>query len=97
MTEREHKRKTKVGVVVSNKMEKTVTVQVERLVMHAEFKKYYKRRNKFKAHDEKNQCQVGDEVEIIETRPLSRTKRWGVQRIIKKAIQAEDIKNLKEV
>jgi len=92
MTEKEHKRKTKVGIVVSNKMQKTVTVQVERLVMHPEFKKYYRRRNKFKAHDENNQCKIGDEVEIIETRPLSRTKRWGVQKILKKAPQGDELK-----
>ena len=83
--EKEHKRKTKVGVVTSDKMDKTVTVLVERLVQHAEFKKYYKRQSTFKAHDEKNLCKVGDQVEIIESRPLSRTKRWAVQQIIKKA------------
>ena len=85
MDEKQHKRKSKVGIVVSNKMQKTVTVLVERLVMHQEFKKYYKRRSKFKAHDEKQQCQIGDQVEIVETRPLSRTKRWGVRKILKKA------------
>jgi small subunit ribosomal protein S17 len=78
-------RKTKVGTVVSDKMTKTVTVQVERLVLHQTFKKYYKRRNKFKAHDEKEQCGVGDVVEIIETRPMSKTKRWAVRKIIQKA------------
>jgi len=91
MTEKEHKRKTKIGIVVSNKMTKTVTVTVERLVMHPEFKKYYRRRSKFKAHDEKGQCKVGDQVEIIETRPLSKTKRWTVKAILKKASGVEQI------
>ncbi len=77
-----HKRKTKVGTVVSDKMKKTVTVEVERLVLHPVFKKYHKRRKKFKAHDEKDQCRVGDVVEIVETRPLSKTKRWAVQKVV---------------
>lgn len=87
MAEKEHSRKTKVGTVVSDKMTKTVTVQVERLVLHPTFKKYHKRRNKFKAHDEKNQCKVGDLVEIIESRPLSKTKRWAVKKILEKAVE----------
>lgn len=86
MTEKTHLRKTKIGTVVSDKMAKTVTVQVERLVLHETFKKYHKRRKKFKAHDEKNQCQIGDLVEIIESRPQSKTKRWAVRRIIQKAV-----------
>jgi small subunit ribosomal protein S17 len=91
MEEQQHKRKTKVGMVISNKMDKTVTVSVERLVLHPVFKKYHKRRSKFKAHDEKNQCKVGDRVEIIETKPLSRTKRWAVHSILKKAVAVEEI------
>ena len=87
MAEKEHSRKTKVGTVVSDKMAKTVTVVVERLVLHPTFKKYHKRRNKFKAHDEKNQCKVGDLVEIIESRPLSKTKRWAVKKILEKAVE----------
>ncbi len=79
------KRKTKVGIVIGNKMNKTVTVEVARLVLHPEFKKYYRRRSRFKAHDEGNRCNVGDEVEIIESRPLSKTKRWVVQKIVKKS------------
>jgi 30S ribosomal protein S17 len=94
MEEQIHKRKTKIGVVVSDKMDKTVTVTVERLVLHPMFKKYYKRRSKFKAHDEKNQCKVGDQVEIIESRPLSKTKRWAVQSIIKKAATIQEAKNI---
>ena len=84
MAEKTHKRKTKVGTVVSNKMQKTVVVSVDRLVMHPSYKKYYKRRAKFKAHDEKGACKVGDMVELIETRPLSKTKRWAVHSILKK-------------
>jgi len=84
MAENNNKRKTKVGTVVSNKMQKTVVVSVDRLVMHPGYKKYYKRRSKFKAHDEKNACKVGDVVELIETRPLSKTKRWAVHSILKK-------------
>jgi small subunit ribosomal protein S17 len=66
-------------------MDKTVVVLVERLVKHPKYKKYLKVRKKFKAHDERNACNVGDRVEIIETRPLSREKRWAVVSILKKA------------
>ena len=78
-------RKRRSGVVMSNKMDKTVVVMVERLVKHPKYKKYLKVRKKFKAHDERNACNVGDRVEIIETRPLSREKRWAVVSILKKA------------
>jgi small subunit ribosomal protein S17 len=78
-------RKHRSGVVFSNKMDKTVVVLVERLVKHPKYKKYLKVRKKFKAHDERNACNVGDRVEIIETRPLSREKRWAVVSILKKA------------
>jgi small subunit ribosomal protein S17 len=74
------------GIVVSNKMDKTVVVQVERLVKHSLYKKYIRRSNKFMAHDEDNTCQIGDRVEISESRPLSKTKRWRVIRIIEKAV-----------
>ncbi len=77
-------RKTRVGVVVSNKMDKTVVVAVERLVKHPLYKKYIKRTKKFKAHDERNECQVGDKVKIMEARPLSKTKRWRVVEILEK-------------
>ncbi|MCL5966255.1 MAG: 30S ribosomal protein S17 [Deltaproteobacteria bacterium] len=77
-------RKVKVGTVVSDKMDKTVVVRVERLVMHSVYKKYTKRRARYKAHDEKNECRVGDRVEIIETRPLSKDKRWRVFRLIER-------------
>jgi len=78
-------RKHRSGVVVSNKMDKTVVVLVERLVKHPKYKKYLRARKKFKAHDQRNVCQVGDQVEIVETRPLSREKRWAVVSVLKKA------------
>ena len=76
------RRKRREGVVVSNKMAKTVVVVVERLVRHGQYQKYLRQRERYKAHDEKNQCQVGDRVRLIETRPLSRDKRWAVQAIL---------------
>jgi len=80
----EKKRKTRVGRVVSNKMDKTVVVTVETLRHHPLYKKAIRRAAKFKAHDEKNECRLGDTVKIIETRPLSREKRWRVAEIITK-------------
>jgi len=71
------------GVVVSNKMDKTVVVMVERLVKHPRVGKYIRRRTKFMAHDEKNGCHIGDLVRIIESRPLSKHKRWRVLKILK--------------
>ena len=76
------RRKERDGVVVSDKMDKTVVVEVTRLVRHAQYRKYLKQRNRYKAHDQKNQCRVGDRVRIVETRPLSRDKRWAVQAIL---------------
>ena len=70
--------KTRVGKVISNKMEKTVVVAVTRLFQHPVYKKTMKRVTKFKAHDEKNKCTIGDMVKIVETRPLSKEKRWVV-------------------
>jgi small subunit ribosomal protein S17 len=78
------KRKEREGVVVSDKMDKTVVVVVSRLVRHGKYRKYLNRRVRYKAHDEKNQCRVGDRVRIIETRPISRDKRWAVQAIIRR-------------
>lgn len=78
-------RNTKVGVVVSDKMDKTVVVQVERRIFHKTYKKVVKRTARFKAHDESNQCNIGDRVVIIETRPLSRDKHWAVKKIVEKA------------
>ena len=75
-----------VGTVVSDKMDKTVVVVVERLVKHRLYHKYIRRRAKFAAHDEANSCQVGDKVMITESRPLSKMKRWRVSKIIEKAV-----------
>ncbi len=78
-------RKTRVGVVSSNKMEKTITVVVEKRIKHPIYGKYVKRTKKFVAHDEKNDCNVGDVVNIMETRPLSKRKRWRLIEIIERA------------
>ena len=78
-------RKTRTGVVVSDKMDKTIVVAVKDSVQHPLYKKIMKRTVKFKAHDEKNECGVGDRVEIMETRPISADKRWRLVQIIEKA------------
>lgn len=78
-------RKTRVGTVVSDKMDKTVVVAVKDSVQHPLYKKILKRTVKFKAHDENNECGTGDRVKIMETRPLSKDKRWRVTEIIEKA------------
>lgn len=70
------------GIVTTNRMDKTVVVALERIVLHPRYKKYLRRRTKVKAHDERNECQVGDRVLISESRPLSREKRWRVSRIL---------------
>lgn len=75
-------RKVRIGEVVSNKMDKTVVVKVERKMLHPVFKKYVKRTKKFVAHDEGDKCQIGDTVEIMETKPLSKTKRWKVVSVL---------------
>ena len=77
-SERNHRRRTMTGVVVSDKMDKTIIVQVERKVLHPRYKKYVSRKNRYKAHDENNECAVDDLVVIEESRPLSRSKRWVV-------------------
>lgn len=82
--EERNKRKTKVGLVVSNKMEKTIVVAVEDFVRHSLYGKSVKRTNKFMAHDENNECSIGDKVRIMETRPLSKDKRWRLVNIIEK-------------
>jgi small subunit ribosomal protein S17 len=78
--------KERQGVVLSNRMQKTVVVSVERTVRHPKYLKYLKRRTKVKAHDEKSECRVGDRVLIVETRPLSRDKRWRVSRILERSV-----------
>lgn len=84
MTERPS-RKVRVGTVVSDKMDKTIVVAVESLVRHPLYKKTVKRTTRFKAHDDKNECHVGDVVKIMETRPLSKDKRWRLVSITEKA------------
>ena len=79
------KRKTLTGTVVSDKMDKTVVVRVERRLSHSKFKKVVKTTNKYKVHDEKNECQAGDYITICETRPLSKDKRWRLLEILKRA------------
>jgi small subunit ribosomal protein S17 len=78
-------RKTRTGVVSSNKMNKTITVVIERKVKHPIYGKFVKKTTKFHAHDEKNECTVGDIVKIMESRPLSKTKRWRLVEVIEKA------------
>jgi small subunit ribosomal protein S17 len=90
------RRKRREGLVVSNKMDKTVVVVVERLVRHAQYHKFLRQRERYKAHDEKNQCQVGDRVRLIETRPLSRDKRWAVQAILSRSEALADVIALAE-
>jgi len=85
MENRGNKRQV-VGAVVSDKMDKSIVVLTERLVKHSLYKKYIKRRAKFTAHDENNECKVGDTVMITESRPLSKSKRWRLTKIIEKAI-----------
>jgi len=77
-------RKERTGTVVGDRMEKTIVVSLERTVMHPKYRKYLKRRSRVKAHDETNQCQVGDRVRIVECRPLSRDKRWRVSEILQR-------------
>jgi small subunit ribosomal protein S17 len=79
-------RKRKIGRVVSDKMDKTVVVAIDRTVKHTMYKKFMRRRSKCVVHDEKNLCGVGDKVMIVETRPLSKTKRWRICEIMKKAV-----------
>lgn len=78
-------RKTRIGVVVSNKMDKSITVAMERKIKHPMYGKFLKKTTKFHAHDEKNEANVGDTVKIMETRPLSKLKRWRLVEIIEKA------------
>ena len=85
MTEERALRKTRVGMVVSTKMDKTVVVAIEDNVKHPVYSKIIKHTLKIHAHDENNECGVGDRVEVMETRPLSKTKRWRVTEIIEKA------------
>ena len=78
-------RKSRIGVVVSSKMDKSVVVAIEKRVKHPLYKKFFKKTTKFMAHDEKNECGIGDTVKIMETRPLSKNKRWRLVEIVEKA------------
>lgn len=78
-------RKTRIGYVVSNKMDKSIIVAIERRVAHSLYRKYFKKTTKLMAHDEKNECSVGDLVKIMETRPLSLRKKWRLVEVIEKA------------
>jgi small subunit ribosomal protein S17 len=83
--EKRGRRKSKTGSVVSSKMKQSIVVSVERLIKHPLYGKYFRKTSKFMAHDEENQCQVGDTVKIVETRPLSKLKRWRLVEVIDKA------------
>ncbi len=82
-------RKERKGVVVSNRMQKTVVVSVERIIMEPKYKKYLKRQTRVKAHDEENKCQVGDRVLLVQCRPLSRDKRWRVSQILERTVASD--------
>ena len=84
------RRKVRRGVVVSNKMDKSVVVKVETLKLHPKYHKFIRRSKKFMAHDEGNECRIGDVVEIVETRPLSKRKRWRVSKIIERPESLND-------
>lgn len=83
--------KLQVGVVVSDKMKKTIIVSVERRMQDKTYKKFMRKVRRFKVHDEKNECKVGDRVQIVETRPISREKRWRVQKILVKGESVETL------
>lgn len=85
MAEERNLRKTRTGVVTSDKMDKTITVAIERKVKHPIYGKFVKKTTKFHAHDEKGECTIGDVVKIMETRPLSKTKRWRLVEVVEKA------------
>jgi small subunit ribosomal protein S17 len=85
MTTDRSRRKVRVGKVVSDRMDKTIVVSIERLVKHVTYGRYVRRRSKFKVHDEKNECHVGDTVRFMETRPISKDKRWRFVEIVERA------------
>jgi small subunit ribosomal protein S17 len=85
MTDERNRRKIRVGTVVSDRMEKTVVVSIERLVKHPVYGRYVRRRTKFKVHDEQNACKIGDVVRFMETRPISKDKRWRFVEFVDRA------------
>jgi small subunit ribosomal protein S17 len=86
MAEERSQRQTAVGTVVSDKMQKTVVVEIARLVRHLSYNRMVRRKTRVKAHDEQNTCKVGDTVRLMETRPLSKDKRWRVVEVLQKAV-----------
>lgn len=91
-----HQRKTQVGIVVSNKMAKTIVIRANRLVRHASYNRVITRASRFKAHDEKNEARPGDVVRVMETRPLSKDKRWVLVEIIRRASTAPAVPGMEE-
>jgi small subunit ribosomal protein S17 len=91
MTETRTRRRTLEGVVTSDKMDKTITVVVERTFKHAKYKKYVRKAKKYHAHDEQGEAKVGDRVEIAESRPMSKLKRWRLVRVVEKAPQLSEV------
>jgi len=90
MTDNATKRRAgRVGVVTSAKMDKSVVVRIDRTVLHGLYKRYIRRVSHFMAHDENNECRIGDMVEIVESRPLSKRKRWRVRRVVRQAVGVE--------
>ncbi len=85
MTMVRNRRKTRIGKVVSDRMEKTLVVSIERLVKHPIYGRYVRRRAKFKVHDEKSECRVGDTIRFMETRPISKDKRWRFVEFVERA------------
>ena len=85
MTTERNRRKSRVGKVVSDRMDKTIVVSIERLVKHPQYGRYVRRRSKFKVHDEKNECRMGDTVRFMETRPISKDKRWRFVEFVERA------------
>jgi len=90
------RRAAKVGTVTANRMDKSVVVRVDRIVLHQMYKRYVRRSAKFMAHDETNRCNVGDTVEIVESRPLSLRKRWRVRRVIRTAVGVAEPRGSKQ-
>ena len=88
MSQERGSKRTRVGIVVSDKMDKTVVVKVDELVKHSVYKKFIKRKVNCKAHDEANSCGIGDKVLIVESRPLSKGKRWRVRQVLEEAVTA---------
>ena len=89
-------RKERVGVVISDKMDKTITVQVDRVMHHPVYNRSIRKATKFKAHDEKNEASLGDVVRIQETRPLSKTKRWRLIEVVKRSAGTVELKSVEE-